>query len=90
MRIALDLMTLSETTISAQGLLSRIVARFIIKNRSGFLLKFKNNPQGDSGGPLVHNRFVVGIVSTGDGCATKPGVYTRVSEFRDFIGQHFV
>lgn len=49
-------------------------------------------PQGDSGGPLVisHNRniwYVVGIVSWGIGCAkeNKPGVYTKVTHYRDWI-----
>ncbi|WP_226991222.1 trypsin-like serine protease [Paraglaciecola psychrophila] len=47
--------------------------------------------QGDSGGPLVVNTGSgvqqVGIVSWGFGCAASgyPGVYTRVSEFKDWI-----
>ena len=47
--------------------------------------------QGDSGGPLVHqsngHMEQVGIVSWGIGCGKEdfPGVYTRVTEIRDWI-----
>lgn len=51
--------------------------------------------EGDSGGPMViqrprDKRFVLGgIISWGIGCAepNQPGVYTRISEFRDWINQ---
>lgn len=51
--------------------------------------------QGDSGGPLVAYDndgcpYQVGIVSWGDGCAAAAayGVYTRVSQFSDWVQKH--
>jgi secreted trypsin-like serine protease len=51
----------------------------------------KGSCQGDSGGPLVvmvnNEPQQVGIVSWGIGCAEPgyPGVFTRVSEFKDWL-----
>lgn len=51
----------------------------------------KDSCQGDSGGPLLVTRsnayVIAGIVSYGDGCARPgiPGVYTRLSEYYDWI-----
>ena len=50
--------------------------------------------QGDSGGPMSvereDGRFMLGgVISWGIGCAERnqPGVYTRISEFRDWVNQ---
>ncbi|XP_063776869.1 plasma kallikrein-like [Pseudophryne corroboree] len=50
--------------------------------------------KGDSGGPLScevdKTWYLIGITSWGEGCAQpdKPGVYTKVTEFTDWIVQH--
>ncbi|XP_043794946.1 serine proteinase stubble [Apis laboriosa] len=51
--------------------------------------------EGDSGGPMVIRRardkrwILAGVISWGIGCAVpnQPGVYTRISEFREWINQ---
>ena len=49
----------------------------------------KDSCEGDSGGPLVDSQTMVqyGLVSFGVGCARpgKPGVYTRVSYYKEWI-----
>ncbi|NXX23074.1 PRS56 protease, partial [Podargus strigoides] len=60
---------------------------------AGYLSGGIDSCQGDSGGPLAcqdpsSNHFVLyGITSWGDGCGErgKPGVYTRVATFADWL-----
>ncbi|KAI4891702.1 hypothetical protein NFI96_033342 [Prochilodus magdalenae] len=60
---------------------------------AGLLAGGKDSCQGDSGGPLVIKQDNVwvqaGIVSFGIGCAlpNHPGVYTRVSQYQQWINQ---
>ncbi|KAM4807628.1 hepatocyte growth factor activator [Rhinophrynus dorsalis] len=58
---------------------------------AGYFECTKDACQGDSGGPLACEQdktfYLYGIVSWGDGCGrlNKPGVYTRVSNYVDWI-----
>ncbi|XP_076766267.1 venom serine protease Bi-VSP [Xylocopa sonorina] len=64
---------------------------------AGYARGGKDACQGDSGGPLMlpqkipdgngYTYYQIGVVSYGHGCAKAgyPGIYTRVTEFLDFI-----
>ena len=61
---------------------------------AGYTAGGRDTCQGDSGGPLVCQQgdqwYQYGITSWGSGCgqANKPGVYTDVVKFFDWIHQH--
>uniref|UniRef100_A0A670YZL3 Peptidase S1 domain-containing protein n=1 Tax=Pseudonaja textilis TaxID=8673 RepID=A0A670YZL3_PSETE len=62
---------------------------------AGYLEGGIDSCQGDSGGPLItfdsrQMWYLVGIVSWGDECGkpNKPGVYTRVTYYRDWITKY--
>lgn len=47
--------------------------------------------QGDSGSPLVANDIQIGLASFVRPCAIGyPDVYTRVSAFKDWLGEHVI
>ncbi len=59
---------------------------------AGYEAGIKDACYGDSGGPLITRAgptgyLLVGVVSFGDGCGKsgRPGVYARVSTYRDWI-----
>ncbi|XP_014276587.1 serine proteinase stubble [Halyomorpha halys] len=83
--------SLCETMYRAAGYIEHIPDIFICAGwkKGGF-----DSCEGDSGGPMVIQRpdrrwLLAGVISWGIGCAepNQPGVYTRISQFRDWINQ---
>jgi len=83
--------TMCESMYRDAGYVEHIPDIFIC---AGYAVGGKDSCEGDSGGPMVvqreDGRFMLsGVISWGIGCAEKnqPGVYTRISEFKDWINQ---
>ncbi|XP_021919615.1 serine proteinase stubble isoform X2 [Zootermopsis nevadensis] len=83
--------SLCETMYRSAGYIEHIPEIFICAGwkKGGF-----DSCEGDSGGPMVIQRpdkrwLLAGVISWGIGCAepNQPGVYTRISEFREWINQ---
>ncbi|XP_046465986.1 serine proteinase stubble isoform X1 [Neodiprion pinetum] len=84
--------TVCEGMYRSAGYIEHIPKIFICAGwrKGGF-----DSCEGDSGGPLVIQRprdkrwILAGVISWGIGCAepNQPGVYTRISEFREWINQ---
>ncbi|XP_052843443.1 serine proteinase stubble isoform X1 [Drosophila gunungcola] len=84
--------TICESMYRSAGYIEHIPHIFIC---AGWKKGGYDSCEGDSGGPMVlqretDKRFQLGgVISWGIGCAeaNQPGVYTRISEFRDWINQ---
>lgn len=74
-----------EQEICSKAYSGRITPRMLCAGLYG--VGGKDTCQSDSGGPLVSNNKLHGITSWGGKCGGKwtPGVYTRVTEIREWI-----
>ncbi|XP_060130190.1 serine protease 56 [Zootoca vivipara] len=93
-----DVVMEAQVPILAQDICRGALGRQLFTSAmfcAGFLSGGIDSCQGDSGGPLtcwdpLSERYVLyGITSWGDGCGErgKPGVYTRVAAFTDWVHQ---
>ncbi|XP_066587672.1 serine proteinase stubble [Prorops nasuta] len=84
--------TVCESMYKNAGYIEHIPNIFIC---AGWRKGGSDSCEGDSGGPMVIQRakdkrwILAGVISWGIGCAVpnQPGVYTRISEFREWINQ---
>ncbi|NXO56283.1 PRS56 protease, partial [Aramus guarauna] len=93
---AADVVMEAQVPLLSQETCRGALGRDLLTNAmfcAGYLSGGVDSCQGDSGGPLAcqdpsSHRFVLyGITSWGDGCGErgKPGVYTRVTAFVDWL-----
>ncbi|XP_017581264.1 hyaluronan-binding protein 2-like [Pygocentrus nattereri] len=84
-----DVLLISQEICSSNKVYGKLIDHSMFC--AGYLEGGVDSCQGDSGGPLTCARnqthYVYGIVSWGDSCGEKnrPGVYTRVTHFVDWI-----
>ncbi|KAL4085053.1 hypothetical protein QTP88_027891 [Uroleucon formosanum] len=89
-----DVPIISNEDCKKMGYLPEMITNNMIC--AGYKEGQKDACQGDGGGPLLRHidssdtMEVVGIVSWGTGCAIEnfPGVYTRVTNYLDWIMDH--
>nr|XP_056705934.1 serine protease 56 [Euleptes europaea] len=95
---AADVVMEARVPVLAQDVCRGTLGRQLFTNAmfcAGYLSGGIDSCQGDSGGPLtcwdpLSERYMLyGITSWGDGCGErgKPGVYTRITAFTDWIHQ---